>query len=144
VDGDGTLNHHHRRRRTLHPSSTHRVAFPLGPTGLVLAAAQAPAVQWEVKQGGHVQINQQLLVVWLHRRRWSAEFSSLVTKLESVSSRGIDQERARYQKVEELKETIRTTEDAKNHSRKEYKLIKVSCFSSMRCCSELVIDSCVD
>ena len=49
-----------------------------------------------------------------------------MTKLESVSSRGIDQERARYQKVEELKETIRTTEDAKNHSLKEYKLIKVN------------------
>ena len=49
-----------------------------------------------------------------------------MTKLESVSSRGIDQERARYQKVEELKETIRTTEDAKNHSRKEYKLVKVN------------------
>ncbi|RCV27939.1 hypothetical protein SETIT_5G365800v2 [Setaria italica] len=45
-------------------------------------------------------------------------------KLESVSSRGMDQERSRYQKIEELKETIRTTEDAKTHALKELELIK--------------------
>lgn len=45
-------------------------------------------------------------------------------KLESVSSRGMDQERLRYQKIEELKETIRTTEDAKTHALKELEHIK--------------------
>ncbi|CAL4953859.1 unnamed protein product [Urochloa decumbens] len=45
-------------------------------------------------------------------------------KLESVSSRGMDQERSRYQKIEELKETIRVTEDAKAHTLKELDLIK--------------------
>ncbi|KAK1667623.1 hypothetical protein QYE76_055782 [Lolium multiflorum] len=49
---------------------------------------------------------------------------SRVAKLESVSSRGIDQERSRYLKVAELKDTIRTAEDAKSHARKEYDLIK--------------------
>jgi hypothetical protein len=49
-----------------------------------------------------------------------------VAKLESVSSRGIDQERSRYQKVAELKETIRTAEDAKSRARKDYELIKVN------------------
>lgn len=46
-------------------------------------------------------------------------------KLESVSSRGMDQERSRYQKIDELKETIRATEDAKTHALKELELIKV-------------------
>jgi hypothetical protein len=46
-------------------------------------------------------------------------------KLESVSSRGMGQERLRYQKIEELKETIRKTEDAKGNARQEYELIKV-------------------
>uniref|UniRef100_A0A0E0C9P4 PX domain-containing protein n=1 Tax=Oryza meridionalis TaxID=40149 RepID=A0A0E0C9P4_9ORYZ len=45
-------------------------------------------------------------------------------KLESVSSRGMGQERLRYQKIEELKETIRKTEDAKGNARQEYELIK--------------------
>ncbi|CAO2197109.1 unnamed protein product [Urochloa humidicola] len=45
-------------------------------------------------------------------------------KLESVSSRGMDQERSRYQKIEELKETIRVTEDAKAHALKELDLIE--------------------
>lgn len=63
----------------------------------------------------------------LHIQSLSSDLFALhnrVAKLESVSSRGIDQERTRYQKVEELKETIRTTEDAKSHARKEYELIK--------------------
>jgi hypothetical protein len=51
---------------------------------------------------------------------------SRVAKLESVSSRGIDQERSRYLEVAELKDTIRTAEDAKSHARKEYDLIKVN------------------
>ena len=46
-------------------------------------------------------------------------------KLETVSSRGMDQERSRYQKIEELKETIRATEDAKTHALKELEHIKV-------------------
>uniref|UniRef100_A0A0D3EVR4 PX domain-containing protein n=1 Tax=Oryza barthii TaxID=65489 RepID=A0A0D3EVR4_9ORYZ len=45
-------------------------------------------------------------------------------KLESVSSRGMGQERLRYQKIEELKETIRKTEDAKGNALQEYELIK--------------------
>uniref|UniRef100_A0A0E0JQH9 PX domain-containing protein n=1 Tax=Oryza punctata TaxID=4537 RepID=A0A0E0JQH9_ORYPU len=45
-------------------------------------------------------------------------------KLESVSSRGMGQERLRYQKIEELEETIRKTEDAKGNARQEYELIK--------------------
>uniref|UniRef100_M8CG66 Sorting nexin-4 n=1 Tax=Aegilops tauschii TaxID=37682 RepID=M8CG66_AEGTA len=63
----------------------------------------------------------------LHIQSLSSDLFALhnrVAKLESVSSRGIDQERTRYQKVEELKETIRTSEDAKSHARKEYELIK--------------------
>jgi len=58
----------------------------------------------------------------------SAELYFLHTragKLESVSSRGMDQERSRYQKIEELKETVRATEDAKAHALKELELIKV-------------------
>ncbi|CAD6229288.1 unnamed protein product [Miscanthus lutarioriparius] len=57
----------------------------------------------------------------------SAELYFLHTragKLESVSSRGMDQERSRYQKIEELKETVRATEDAKAHALKELELIK--------------------
>ncbi|PWZ34025.1 Sorting nexin 2B [Zea mays] len=46
-------------------------------------------------------------------------------KLESVSARGMDQERSRYQKIEELKETVRATEDAKTRALKELELIKV-------------------
>uniref|UniRef100_A0ACD5W194 Uncharacterized protein n=1 Tax=Avena sativa TaxID=4498 RepID=A0ACD5W194_AVESA len=63
----------------------------------------------------------------LHIQSLSSDLFTLhsrVAKLESVSSRGIDQERSRYQKVAELKETIRTAEDAKSHARKEYELIK--------------------
>lgn len=45
-------------------------------------------------------------------------------KLESVSARGMDQERSRYQKIEELKETVRATEDAKTRALKELELIK--------------------
>jgi len=47
-------------------------------------------------------------------------------KLETVSSRGMDQERSRYQKIEELKETIRATEDAKTHALKELEHIKAA------------------
>ncbi|OQU87773.1 hypothetical protein SORBI_3003G341400 [Sorghum bicolor] len=57
----------------------------------------------------------------------SAELYFLRTragKLESVSSRGMDQERPRDQKIEELKETVRATEDAKAHALKELELIK--------------------
>lgn len=63
----------------------------------------------------------------LHIQSLSSDLFALhnrVAKLESVSSRGIDQERSRYQKVAELKETIRIAEDAKSHARKEYDLIK--------------------
>ncbi|CAM0883018.1 unnamed protein product [Alopecurus aequalis] len=63
----------------------------------------------------------------LHIQGLSSDLFALqsrVAKLESVSSRGIDQERPRYQKIVELKETIRTAEDAKTHARNEYELIK--------------------
>jgi hypothetical protein len=65
----------------------------------------------------------------LHIQSLSSDLFTLhsrVAKLESVSSRGIDQERSRYQKVAELKETIRTAEDAKSRARKDYELIKVN------------------
>ena len=65
----------------------------------------------------------------LHIQNLSSDLFTLhsgVAKLECVSSRGIDQERSRYQKVVELKETIRTAEDAKSHARNEYELIKVN------------------
>jgi hypothetical protein len=48
-----------------------------------------------------------------------------VGKLESVSSRGMVLERSRYQKIEELKETIRATEDTKSHTLKELEVVKV-------------------
>ncbi|KAL6614243.1 hypothetical protein ACP70R_036513 [Stipagrostis hirtigluma subsp. patula] len=59
----------------------------------------------------------------------SAELFFLHTragKLESVSSRGFDQERSRHQKIDELKETIRATEDAKSHALKQLELIKAA------------------
>ncbi|KAG8054907.1 hypothetical protein GUJ93_ZPchr0001g31036 [Zizania palustris] len=64
----------------------------------------------------------------LHVQHLSEELFLLHTrasKLESVSSRGIDQERSRYQKIEELKVAIRATEEAKSHAREDYELIKV-------------------
>ncbi|KAL6853750.1 hypothetical protein ACP4OV_019779 [Aristida adscensionis] len=57
----------------------------------------------------------------------SAELFFLHTqagKLESVSSRGFDQEKLRHQKIDEVKERIRATEDAKGHAVKELELIK--------------------
>jgi len=63
----------------------------------------------------------------LHVQNLSADLYFLhtrVEKLEAVSSRGMDQERSRYQKIEELKETIRATEDAKTHALKELEHIK--------------------
>ncbi|KAF0923634.1 hypothetical protein E2562_006616 [Oryza meyeriana var. granulata] len=63
----------------------------------------------------------------LHVQSLSADLFLLHTqaaKLESVSSRGMGQERSRYQKIEELKEKIRTAEDEKSNARKEYELIK--------------------
>ncbi|XP_062224954.1 sorting nexin 2B-like [Phragmites australis] len=53
-------------------------------------------------------------------------------KLESVSSRGMDQERLRYQKIEKLKETIRATEDAKSNALKELELIKENNINEIR------------
>ncbi|KAL5220106.1 hypothetical protein ABZP36_024819 [Zizania latifolia] len=71
----------------------------------------------------------------LHVQRLSEDLFLLYTraaKLESVSSRGIDQERSRYQKIEELKVTIRATEDAKSHALKEYELIKENNMNAIR------------
>ncbi|KAK3165838.1 hypothetical protein QOZ80_1AG0038410 [Eleusine coracana subsp. coracana] len=65
----------------------------------------------------------------------SAELFFLHTragKLESVSSRGMDQERSRHQKIEELKETIRATEDAKSHALKELEVIKENNMNEIR------------
>ncbi|KAM0888219.1 hypothetical protein ACQ4PT_028547 [Festuca glaucescens] len=62
-----------------------------------------------------------------HVQSLSADLFFLHTRagrLESVSSRGIGQEWTRYQKIEGLKETISTTEEAKNHALREYESIK--------------------
>lgn len=48
-----------------------------------------------------------------------------VDKLESASSKIFGVDKSRIQKIEELKETIKTTEDAKNVAVKEYERIKV-------------------
>ncbi|TVU36674.1 hypothetical protein EJB05_18618, partial [Eragrostis curvula] len=55
-----------------------------------------------------------------------------VGKLESVSSRGMGEDRSRYQKIEELKETIRATEDAKSHALKELEVIKENNMNEIR------------
>ncbi|PWZ09244.1 hypothetical protein Zm00014a_020876 [Zea mays] len=87
--------------------------------GLVAVAVRPPPVEEE--------IDTKYLV---HKARLEDLEKHLVTasqqvgKLESVSSRGMDQERSRYQKIEELKETVRAMEDAKTHALEELGLIK--------------------
>lgn len=57
-----------------------------------------------------------------------SELSSLQSraqKLEVASSKTFGGERSRIRKLEELKETIRVTEDAKNYAVREYEQIKV-------------------
>lgn len=65
-----------------------------------------------------------------------SELSSLhskAEKLEAASSRVFGADRSRIRKVEELKETIKVTEDAKNVAIGEYERIKVSYLSFIFC-----------
>ncbi|KAF5795042.1 putative Phox domain, sorting nexin Vps5-like, AH/BAR domain superfamily, PX domain superfamily [Helianthus annuus] len=50
--------------------------------------------------------------------------SSRIEKLEAAAFKIFGADRSRIQKIDELKETLRVTEDAKNHAVKEYKRIK--------------------
>lgn len=59
----------------------------------------------------------------------SSELSSLhskAEKLEAASSKIFGGDKSRIRKMEELKETIRVTEDAKSCALKEYERIKVA------------------
>lgn len=59
-----------------------------------------------------------------------SELSSLqarAEKLEAATSKIFGADKSRVRKMEELKETIRTTEDAKLVALKEYERIKVIC-----------------
>uniref|UniRef100_A0ACD5T9U2 Uncharacterized protein n=1 Tax=Avena sativa TaxID=4498 RepID=A0ACD5T9U2_AVESA len=70
-----------------------------------------------------------------HVQSLSADIFFLHTRagrLESVSSKGIGQEWTRYQKIEGLKETISTTEEAKNHALREYESIKENNMNEIR------------
>lgn len=58
-----------------------------------------------------------------------SELSSLnsrIEKLEAASSKIFGGDRARIRKIEELKETLRVTEDAKSSAVSEYERIKVT------------------
>lgn len=62
-----------------------------------------------------------------------SELSSLhsrIEKLEAAASKIFGGDRSRIRKLEELKETIRVTEDAKNCAIREYERIKVTSFIS--------------
>ncbi|KAI7749874.1 hypothetical protein M8C21_019759 [Ambrosia artemisiifolia] len=50
--------------------------------------------------------------------------NSRIEKLEAAAFKIFGADRSRIQKIDELKETMRVTEDAKNHAVKEYKRIK--------------------
>lgn len=58
----------------------------------------------------------------------ASELSSLhsrIEKLEAASSKIFGGDRSRVRKIEELKETLRVTEDAKRCAHREYERIKV-------------------
>lgn len=55
-----------------------------------------------------------------------ASLQSRIEKLEAASSKVFGGDRARLRKVEELRETIRATEDAKSCALREYERIKVT------------------
>ena len=55
-------------------------------------------------------------------------FESRIEKLEAASSKIFGGDRSRMQKIEELKERVRHTEDAKTHAVREYERIKVLTF----------------
>lgn len=62
----------------------------------------------------------------------SSELSSLhsrAEKLDAASSKIFGGDKSRVRKMEELKETIRVTEDAKSCALKEYERIKVTFFT---------------
>ena len=56
---------------------------------------------------------------------------SRAEKLEAASSKIFGGDKSRIRKIEELKETIRVTEDAKNVAIREYERIKVSNFHNI-------------
>jgi hypothetical protein len=61
----------------------------------------------------------------------SSELASLhsrIEKLEAASLKIFGGDRSRIRKIEELKETIRVTEDAKTCAEREYEQIKVTSF----------------
>lgn len=61
----------------------------------------------------------------------STELTSLqsrIEKLEAASSKIFGGDRSRMRKIEELKETVRLTEDAKSSAVREYEGIKVKIF----------------
>lgn len=61
----------------------------------------------------------------------SSELASLhsrIEKLEAASSKIFGGDRSRMGKIEELKETIRVTEDAKTCAERKYEQIKVTSF----------------
>jgi len=55
-----------------------------------------------------------------------AALQSRVEKLEAASSKIFGADKSRVRKLEELQETVRMTEDAKNVAIREYERIKVS------------------
>ncbi|CAN1266449.1 Sorting nexin 2B [Linum perenne] len=58
---------------------------------------------------------------------------SRAEKLEAASSKIFGGDKSRIRRIEELKETIRVTEDAKSVAIREYERIKVMCFLSLVC-----------
>lgn len=57
-----------------------------------------------------------------------ASLNSRIEKLEVASSKIFGGDRTRIRKIEELKDTVRVTEDAKNCAIREYQRIKVLSF----------------
>lgn len=74
-----------------------------------------------------------------------SDLSSLHTraeKLEAASSKVFGGDKSRIQKLEQLKETIRTTEDAKNVAMREYERIKVLSHHILQCLSFNIYFNC--
>lgn len=73
-----------------------------------------------------------------------SSFKLRAEKLEAASSKIFGGDKSRIRKIEELRETIRVTEDAKNVAIREYERIKVTCIiihlSSCDCIETPLID----
>ena len=67
---------------------------------------------------------------------------SRAEKLEAASSKVFGGDKSRIQKLEQLKESIRTTEDAKNVAMREYKRIKVPSHQILQCLSFNIFLNC--